>query len=47
LEDGARQNSNVNEIEKNSGLGEQEIGGEQEDKFGATGRVGRSGYKGF
>ena len=28
-------------------MGELETGGEQEDKFGANGRVGRSGYKGF
>ena len=47
LEDGARQNLNVNEISENSGVGEQETGGEQEDKFGANGRVGRSGYKGL
>ena len=43
LEDGARQNSNVNEIQENSGVGEQETGGEQEDKFGAKGREGRRG----
>ena len=44
LEDGARQNSNVNEIWEILGLGEQETGGEQEDKFGVNGRVGRTGY---
>jgi len=39
LEDGARlQKSNVNEISENSGVGEQEIGGEQEEKFGTKGR---------
>ena len=42
LEDGARlQKSNVNEILENSGVGEQEIGGEQEEKFGTKGREGR------
>jgi len=47
LEDGARQNLNVNEIFENWGLGELETGGEQEDKLGANGRVGRKGYKGL
>ena len=47
LEDGARQYSNVNEFFENSGLGEQETGGEQEDKCGVKGRVGRARNKGF